>query len=161
SVQEGEYATDVMFRSAEDLARLYPLWVHHAYATLQSGDLLRFMNYRVRSDGVPAGRVCGEVKTTIKELRQGTCVRHRILNNLLKMYVKMSSVLRVETKLIDVRHFKVFRTTEGDDKGPMSYLRLRKGVADLQRRAEVSRVINERYAESLATVEEKQTLAEV
>ena len=161
SVQEGEYATDIVFRSAEDLARLYPLWVHQAYATLQSGDLLRFMNYRVRADGRPAGRVLGEVKTTINELLEGTCVRHRILNNLLKMYDKMSSVLRLETMLIDVRHFKVFRTTEGDEGGPMSYLRLRKGVADMQRRAEVSRAINERYAEALATVEEKQTLAEV
>lgn len=161
SVQEGEYATDIAFRSAEDLAQLYPLWVHHAYATLQSGDLLRYMNYRVRADGKPHGEVLGEVKTTVKELLEGTCVRHRILQNLLKMYDKMMSVLRLETMLIDVRHFKVFRTIEGDEGGPMSYLRLRKGVADMQRRAEVSRAINERYAESLATVEEKQTLAEV
>jgi hypothetical protein len=161
SVQEGEYATDIAFRSAGDLARLYPLWVHHAYATLQSGDLLRFMNYRVRADGKPHGEMRGEVKTTIKELLQGTCVRQRILNNLLKMYDKMSSVLRLESLLIDVRHFKVFRTTEGDEAGPMSYLRLRKGVADMQRRAEVSRAINDRYAHSLATVEEKQTLAEL
>ena len=38
---------------------------------------------------------------------------------------------------------------------------LRKGVADLHRRAQVSAKINDRYLNSLATVEEKQTLAEV
>lgn len=159
SVQEGEFATDIAFRSAEDLARLYPTWVQHAYSTLHSRDLLRFMNYRVRADGRPLA--LGEVKTTIKELAEGICVRHHVLRNLLKMYDKQQSVLRVESSLLDLEHFKVFRPKEGDEDGPLSYRRLRKGVADLHRRAEVSEKINDRYVASLATVEEKQTLAEV
>lgn len=157
SVQEAEYATDITFGSLEDLTRLYPTWVHHAYASLHGRDLLQFMNYRVRPDGLPLA--LGEVKTTIKELLEGTCVRHRILKNLLKMYDKWAN-LRVETMLLDLGHFKVFRTKEGDDDGPMSYRRLRKGVADLHRRAEVSQKINDRYIESLASVEEKETVAE-
>jgi hypothetical protein len=159
SVQEAEFATDVVFRSAEDLARVYPLFVQHAYATLRGRDLLQFMNYRVRPDGRPLA--LGEVKTTIKELVEGMCVRHHVLRNLLKMYDKMMSVLRIESMLLDLEHFKVFRTKEGDEDGPLSYRRLRKGVADLHRRAEVSEKINDRYLSSLATVEEKQTLAEV
>lgn len=159
SVQEGEFATDIVFRSAADLARLYPTWVQHAYSTLHSRDLLRFMNYRVRTDGRPVA--LGEVKTTIKELAAGICVRHHVLRNLLKMYDKQESVLRVESSLLDLEHFKVFRTKEGDDDGPKSYRRLRKGVADMHRRAEVSAKINERYLASLATVEEKRTLAEI
>jgi hypothetical protein len=159
SVQEGEFATDIAFRSAEDLARLYPTWVQHAYSTLHGRDLLRFMNYRVRADGRPLA--LGEVKTTIKELVEGTCVRHHVLRNLLKMYDKQQSVLRIESMLLDLEHFKVFRTKEGDEGGPMSYRRLRKGVADLHRRAEVSEKINDRYVASLATVTEKETLAEV
>src|SRR5439155_11030893 len=102
----------------------------------------------------------GEVKTKIKELVEGTCVRHQVLGNLLKMYDKRGSVLRVESQLVDLEHFKVFRCKEGDESGPMSYRRLRKGVADLHRRAEVSEKINDRYVASLASVEEKQTLAE-
>jgi hypothetical protein len=159
SVQEGEFATDIAFRSAEDLAGLYPTWVQHAYSTLHGRDLLRFMNYRVRADGRPLA--LGEVKTTIKELVEGTCVRHHVLRNLLKMYDKQMSVLRIESMLLDLEHFKVFRTKEGDEGGPLSYRRLRKGVADMHRRAEVSEKINDRYVASLATVEEKQTLAEV
>jgi hypothetical protein len=159
SVQEGEYATDIAFRSAEDLARLYPTWVQHAYSTLHGRDLLQYMNYRVRPDGRPVA--LGEVKTKIKELVQGTCVRHHVMRNLLKMYDKMMSVLRIESMLLDLRHFKVFRPKEGDEGGPLSYRPLRKGVADLHRRAEVSEKINDRYVASLATVAEKQTLAEV
>jgi hypothetical protein len=83
-----------------------------------------------------------------------------VLKNLLKMYDKWGN-LRVESMLYDLEHFKVFRTKEGDDDGPMSYRRLRKGVADLHRRAEVSQKINDRYIESLASVEEKTTVAEV
>src|SRR5271155_4466427 len=36
SVETAEYATDIAFRSAADLASLYPLFVQHGYATLQS-----------------------------------------------------------------------------------------------------------------------------
>lgn len=159
SVQEGEFATDIAFRSAEDLARVYPTFVQHAYSTLHGRDLLQFMNYRIRADGRPLA--LGEVKTTIKELLEGTCVRHHVLRNLLKMYDKQMSVLRVESMLMDLGHFKVFRAKEGDEGGPRSYRPLRKGVADMHRRAEISEKINDRYVASLATVEEKQTLAEV
>ena len=43
----------------------------------------------------------------------------------------------------------------------MEYLRLRKGVADMHRRAEVGAKINDRYAEALATVEEAKPLGEL
>jgi hypothetical protein len=160
---EAEYATDFAFRSPEDLQRFYPAMVHHAYATLQSGDLLRFMNYKItRATGEPWHKVLGEIKTTIRESVQGTCVRHRVIGNLLKMYDKQESVLRLETLLTNTLHFRVFRTPEGAaDNEPKRYMRLRQGVADLHRRAEISQKINERYAASLATVEETRPLGEV
>jgi hypothetical protein len=159
TVQEGEYATDIVFRTEEDLRGQYPLWVHQGYATLQCRDLMRFLEYRVGATGTP--RSASKVKSTIKELVEGTCLRHRIQGNLLKMYDKMGSILRVETMLHDLTHFRVFRTTEGEQQGRQRYMRLRKGVADLHRRAEISQRINERYVEALATVEEKKSLEEV
>jgi hypothetical protein len=161
SVESAEYATDYAFASAADLARLYPRLVQHSITTLQSTDWLRFMGYRVRQDGKPREDLAGEVTTRIKELVEGICVKHQANNNLLKMYDKFGEVLRLETLLRDERDFKVYRTKENDPDGEMSYLRMRKGVADLHQRAEVSRKVNERYAASLATVEEKTTLAEL
>ena len=161
SVEAAEYATDFAFGSAADLQRLYPTWVRHACQTLQCADVLRFLGYRVRQDGQPRENLAGEATTRIKELVQGTCVKHQVLDNLLKMYDKFGEVLRVETLLRNVRDFKVYRTSENDPDGPLSYLRMRQGVADLHQRAEVSRKITERYAESLATVEEKKPLAEL
>lgn len=156
-----EYATDFAFRSPADLQALYPTFVRHGCETLQATDVLRFMGYRVRQDGKPRENLAGEVTTRIKELVQGTCVKHQVLENLLKMYDKSGEVLRVETLLRNERDFKVYRTKENDPDGPQAYLRMRKGVADLHQRAEVSRKVTERYAESLATVEEKTPLAEL
>jgi hypothetical protein len=161
SVETAEYATDFAFASAADLKRVYPLLVQHAYATLQSTDLLRFMGYHVRADGQPRVDLAGEVTTRLKELVEGTCVKHQVVNNQLKMYDKFGQVLRLETLLRNVRDFKVYRAREGDPAGEKSYLRMRKGVADLHGRAQVSQKINERYAESLATVEDKTPLGEL
>src|SRR5207247_9188144 len=91
----------------------------------------------------------------------GTCVKHRALHNGLKMYAKFGQVRRLENLLINVRDFKVFRMREGSTDGPMEYLRLRKGVADMHRRAELGEKINERYAEALATVENPTPLGEL
>jgi hypothetical protein len=161
AAQEAEYATDIAFATPQDLQRIYPRFVRHAYATMTGSDVLRYLGYRVRQDGCPRLDMAGEVTTTIKQLLQGTCVKHRYLENLLKMYDKAWQVLRLENLLVNVRDFKVFRTREGDTDGPQEYLRMRKGVADMHRRAEVASKINDRYAEALATVADKTPLAEL
>src|SRR5262249_28515558 len=161
SVQEGEYATDIASRAPEDLRRLYPRLVRYATGPLRGADVLRFLGYRVTKAGEPRRDLAGEVVTTIKELVEGACVKHRVLNDGLKMYDKFGQVLRLEDLPVNVRDFKVFRMREGSpEEGPMAYLRLRKGVADLHRRAEGGARINERYAEALATVEEATPLGE-
>lgn len=161
SLETGEYATDFAFCSKEDLACVYPLLVEHARTTLHSTDLLRFMGYRVRQDGMPYANLAGEVTTRIKELVEGTCVKHQVVGNQLKMYDKFGQVLRLETQLRNLRDFKVYRAKEGDPEGPKQYLRMRQGVADVHGRAAVSQKINARYAASLATVEDKTPLAEL
>jgi hypothetical protein len=153
SLESAEYATDIAFGSAEDLARLYPLLVRQAITTLGGPDVLRFFGYRLRKDALPRQDLAGEVTTKVKELVQGTCVKHQAVGNLLKMYDKFGRVLRIETLLRDLRAFKVYRTREGQAAGPKEYLRMRQGVADMHGRAEVSRRVNERYAAALAGVE--------
>ena len=142
SVESAEYATDIAFHSAKDLQCRYPLFVRHACDTLQGNDVLRFLGYRVRQDGRPRENLAGEVTTRVNELVEGTRVKHQVVNNLLKMYDKFGVVLRLETLLRDVRHFKVYRTKENDPHGPLQYLRMRQGVADLQRAEEAARLPN-------------------
>jgi hypothetical protein len=161
SVEAAEYATDYAFDTAASLQRLYPLLVRQAVTTLRGADVLRFLGYRLRADGQPRQDLAGEVTTRVKELVEGTCVKHQAVNNQVKMYDKFGQVLRIETLLRNVRDFKVYRAKEGDPAGPKSYLRMRQGVADLHGRATVSQKVNERYASALATVAEPTPLGEL
>jgi hypothetical protein len=156
SAEETEWATDVMFRSAAGLSRLYPRLLRHAITTFGSNDVLRFLGHRPQ-----AWRFHGsDLVTTLKTRPEGARIKHQLNRNSVKMYDKQGSVLRVETTVNDPADFKVYRPKEGDAQGAKSWRRLRKGVADLHRRAEVSQKSNERYLESLAAVDHAETLQE-
>jgi hypothetical protein len=161
SLQEGEYATDIAFGKAADLQRLYPTLVRHALTTLHGADVLRFLGYRVRKDGQPRVNLSEEVTTRLKERVEGTCVKHRAAGNLLKMYDKFEQVLRIESLLLNVKDFKVYRAVAPGEEGKPGYYRLRQGVSDLHRYAEVCEKINARYAEGLASVAEPKPLGEL
>jgi hypothetical protein len=156
SVNESEWATDVAFRSPADLARLYPRWVRHGIETLSSHDVLRYL-------GRKQPRHCpkAEVVAAYRVRPEGICVKHHVNHNVIKMYDKQQSVLRVETVINNPEDFKVYRAAEGDPKGPKAWRKMRKGVADLPRRAEVSQAANVRYLDGLAAIEDKTPLARV
>ena len=59
------------------------------------------------------------------------------------------------------KDFKVYRHKHGDTDGPPDWYPLRKNVADIARRAEVSQKSNERYLDALATVEDTTPLREL
>ena len=154
SAEETEWATDVMFQSPEQLAGIYPNLLRHAMTTFGSSDVLRFL-------GQPPAvnhTTTREILTSFAKRPEGTRVKHSNNRNSIKMYDKQEMVLRVETTINDPRDLKVFRTREGDPKGKKSWLRLRKGVADLKRRADVSQKSNERYLETLAAVHHDEPL---
>jgi hypothetical protein len=165
SVDESELATDVVFRRASDLSALHPRFVRHGIEVLQSRDVLRFLGQRLTGAGEIPGWYTGEVATDVKGWTEGTRVRHWANRNGLKIYDKaytaVGAVLRIEGTINNVKDFKVYRSKEGDPEGAKAWLPLRKGVADLHRRAEVSRQATERYAESLATIAEKTPLGDL
>jgi hypothetical protein len=57
--------------------------------------------------------------------------------------------------------FKVYRPKEGEPEGVLEWRSLRKGIADLYRRAEVCQAANERYLNALASVDDSVTLQEL
>src|SRR5439155_23248709 len=103
----------------------------------------------------------GEVSSDLRERPEGMRIKHRVNANAIKMYDKQGSVLRVETTINNTTDFRVFRRKEGDSRGPQKWHNLRKGVADIHRRAAVSQAANERYLESLASVEDKTPLGQL
>ena len=136
SICESEYATDVMFRDAPALAKVYPALLHHAIQRFASADVLRFLGRRTSS------RFNGEVTTSYQVRPEGARVKHRIEENSLKMYDKQGSVLRIETTINNARRFRVRRMKVRQGIRRMRWIPMRQGVVDLERRVEISRAAN-------------------
>jgi hypothetical protein len=157
--EQSEWATDVLFRSATDLANLYPRLTRHCLEVLDCRDVLRFLGRQVPQEGF--GRLADEVKVDYRERREGLRAKLWYGVNSLKVYDKFGCGLRLETTINQGGCFKVYRTKEGDDQGPPTWRKLRKGVADLHRQADLSQRANERLADSLATVAEPTPLGQL
>jgi hypothetical protein len=160
SIYQSEWATDVMFRNASDLQAIYPAMVMHGMRTFSSEDVLRFLGRRVPLHG----NFKGEVTSDFKDRAEGVRIKHRVKNNSIKAYDKggiVRNVLRVETTMNDPRDFKVLRQKHGQKKGQAKWRPLRRGVADLHRRAQVSQASNERYLEALAATDTSSPLGEL
>lgn len=140
-----EWATDICFGSTRDLRSIYRPLVRGAMTALGCDDILRFMNKRRSFQG--------EVDSNFRKNPEGVRVKHHLGGNTVKAYDKAGSVLRIETTINQPKHFRVLRAKQGDPQGPKAWRPLRKSVADLRRRAEVSQQVNQRYAEALGSLD--------
>lgn len=150
SAEETEWATDVMFHSADDLAELYPRLVRHGVFHFRGEDVLRFLG----RPGTLRQFKTAHLQSDLKRRHEGVRIKHALNRNSVKMYDKQASVLRIETTINDPRGMKVYRPAEGDSEGPKAWRPLRKGVSDLHRRAKLSQASNERYLDALAVVDD-------
>lgn len=158
TVRESEWASDVMFRSRAALESVYPRLIRYAINGFGTADILRFFGQPVRASGKVPHRCRHEVSTNLKERVEGVRIKHWLNDNSIKLYDK-GSVLRAETMIGAPEDFKVLRPLQGnDDDSTLDWRPLRKGIADLGRRGEVSQAANERYLEALAAVHDSTPL---
>lgn len=164
STYQSEWAIDVVFRHAAILRRLYPRLLQHGMTTFGSTDVLRFLGKATPQGAIPSA-FTGELTTDLKRREEGVRIKHRVKRNAVKLYDKaftpVGSVLRAETMIQAAEDFKVFRPPEGDAAAPAGWRELRAGIADLHRRAEISRKATERYLDALASVDDDTTLGEL
>lgn len=149
---QNEYATDISFKDPGALVALYERWLRHGLSHFDSAQVLRFLGRKIPATGNLPPRFEGEVTTRMNRRPEGVCLKHAVDQNSIKMYDKFGH-LRIETTMNNPYDFKVFRRTEGHPERPKAWLPLRKGVADMSRRAQVSRAANERYLDALASVD--------
>lgn len=146
SLQESEVATDVLFHTATDLATVYPALARHAIEAFHAEDVLRFLGRRM------GPRSAGEVTSSYLRRPEGLRVKHRVEENSIKMYDKAGSVLRVEVTINQPRRFLVYRERTRLGHRQRCWGKMRKGIADLARRVELSRAANARYLDALSVV---------
>jgi hypothetical protein len=143
-----EWATDILFKDPRTLAGIYPALVRHAMEHFKSPDVMRFLGGKVH------GNFTGEIITSFKNRPEGVRVKHWVRGNSIKMYDKAGSVLRVETTIARTKDFKVLRPAHDKPNSKLEWRPLRKGVADLHRRAQLSQRSNDAYLEALSAVED-------
>ena len=147
SAYQSEWATDIAFGSHQALASIYPQLVWGGITNFSSSDVMRFLGRRYN------GRFCGEIVSDFKDRPEGIRVKHQVNGNSVKLYDKGPNILRPEVTINNPRDLKVYRASEDNPEGPKKWLRMRKGIADLPRRAEISRKTNERYLDALARLD--------
>jgi hypothetical protein len=154
SLQQSEWASDVLFQKSSELQQRYAAWLRFALLELSSADVLRFLGRKLPASGRVHGKYTDEVLSHLGHRVDGLRIKHRAGENSIKMYDKaVGRVLRVETTINDPSDFKVYRAKENDPDGDKDWRVLRAGVADIHRRAQVSQSANERYLKAVAAVE--------
>ncbi len=148
TMRESEYSTDVIFKGAASLLGIYPALIGHAIHNFTAKDIMRFLQKRLN------GNFNGEVRSDLKTRVEGTRIKHWVNENSIKMYDKQGCVLRIETTINNPRRWKVWRRTTRKSKHRMRWIPMRRGLADLPRRAQLCRNANGRYLEALSVVGE-------
>lgn len=166
TVYQSEWATDAVFRAPEFLRRQMRLWVRHGMLSYASPDVLRFFGRRVNQSGAIPANFAGTLETDMKARQEGERVKYRLNGNSAKFYDKAysstGSVLRAaETTINSVGDFRAYRPKEGGPENDLQWRGLRKGIADLHRRAEISQKANERLMNALASVDDTRSTEEL
>lgn len=146
SVRQREDATDVMFRDAEAVQAVYPALLRHGIEMFHREDVLRFLGHR------PSRGFTREVHSDLQRRSEGVRIKHWVHENSIKMYDKAGSIVRIETTINNPDRCKVRRHRPSD--GRLDWLPLRRGIADMRRRAAIGRAANARSLDALSVVGE-------
>jgi hypothetical protein len=165
TTHQSEWAIDTVFRNSDELKRLYRRFVQHGMTTLGSVDVMRYLGKPVTLKGEVPKSFRGEATSTLKSREEGVRIKHVVNGNSVKLYDKAftakGSVLRAETTLQNGSDLRVFRPKEGDPKGPLAWRPMRRGVADLHRRAQLSEKAAQRYLDSFASIDDSTSVQEL
>jgi hypothetical protein len=165
-VHQSEWATDIVFREADVLKRLMPLLVRHGMLSFSSPDVMRYFGRKVCQSGEIHPNFNGTLETNLKRRQEGERVKYKMNGNSAKFYDKayseIGSVLRgAETTINTTHDFRAYRPKEGGPEDELRWRPMRKGIADLHRRAEVSQKANERLLNALASVDDSRSVEEL
>ena len=139
-----------LFSSKDTLAGLFGRLLEYALLTFSPKKIFQYLGRKWHE------RFDGEVQTAYRTEREpGTCIKHFMKRNLLKMYDKLGLLLRVETVINQPGEFKVYRECKHrDGSASMSWYPMCKGVGNLHHYQRHALACNYRYLEALAPVDD-------
>jgi len=149
SVDQCEYATDIVFRRQADLAALYGNLTRTAVHTVKPDNIATFLGRKLN---VQYG---GEMGNRFNIRIEGTRIKHTMGPVSLKLYDKFGLMLRIETTVNDLTFFKHYREVEHrDGTRETKWASMRKTIYSLPALRELLAAANRRYLEFLSTIED-------
>jgi hypothetical protein len=158
---QSEIAKDYIFESPDSLNPLMDDLLRQSIITGTGDRILKYFGAPIKSNGQPYANSNPEIISRASFWYDGLRVRHWNGKNSVKFYNE-HNVLRFETTINDPGRFRIRRHAENQDKSePKRLMPMRKGVADINVRAQVSSNILNRFTEHLSAFEEKTQLGEL
>lgn len=149
SLMQIEYATDIVFKSRDDLSPLFDHLARTAVHAVRAEHVATFLGRKLDP------RYLGEVGNDFNTRIQGTRIRHHMGQAALKMYDKFGHILRIETVANDVSFFKHHRTVEHRDGSREAKLApVKKSLYSLSVVATLFRASNRRYLAFLSSLDD-------
>ena len=137
-----------------------PHLLRYAFITGTSDRVLRYMGHPVRANGQPHHAANPELLSRVNLWYDGGRIRHWVGKNSVKFYNEQN-VLRFEFTMNDPTKFRIHRTTEGSGEEDKKFLPMRKGIADITPRTQISSSRINNFTEQVATLEEDVTVEEI
>ncbi|MGB4911882.1 MAG: hypothetical protein WBO95_07050, partial [Candidatus Dechloromonas phosphoritropha] len=106
SLMQIECSTDLAFRSEAIMKPLYEALSREAIVSVKAPQVMHFLGKKMTP------QLAQELESRLSTRIEGTCIKHRLGKNSVKMYDKFGRVLRIETTTNDVSFFKHHRKVE-------------------------------------------------
>ena len=147
SVDQCEYATDIVFRKQADVAAIYENLARTAIHTVKPDNIATFLGRKLNA------QYEGEMGNRFNIRIEGTRIKHTMGPVSLKLYDKFGLILRIETTVNDLTFFKHYREVEHRDGAKeIKWASMQKTIYSLPALRELLEAANRRYLEFLSTI---------
>ena len=149
SVDQCEYATDIVFHKQADLQPLYENLSRTAIHTVKPDNIATFLGKKLSS------QFEGDMGNRFNVRIEGTRIKHTMGPVSLKLYDKLGLILRIETTVNDLTFFKHYREVEHRDGSRQTkWAAMQKTIYSLPALRELLPAANRRYLEFLSALED-------
>lgn len=149
SIDQCEYATDVVFKRQADLAAIYETLTRTAIHTVKPDNIATFLGRKLN------GNYQDEMGNRFNIRIEGTRIQHSMGPVSIKMYDKFALILRIETTVNDVSFFKHYREVEHrDGSRETKWASMQKTIYSFPALRELLAAANRRYLEFLSAIED-------
>lgn len=153
-IDQCEFATDINFKSREDLESIYKTLVETSFFTFSSQDIYSFFGRNIsRIHNFSKG----EIVSDLRHRYQGYRIKFKINNNQIKMYDKGNN-LRIEVTINNPKDFKILKDKEKiiNHKKIVTvkeWVPMGKSIVNMYRYAEISKSIIDRFIKALPNID--------